>query len=135
MAKKKKILIIEDNPRIYDEFFTSLKQKYDISVSNSLESAYRMLGIYHFDLTILDVMLKPINPSVNYYRAGFEFYFSHIKLKYPLMRVIFWSSLMEDTINIFFMEKGGVPPNVHIVSKNLYPNEFKYFVDSIISSK
>lgn len=139
MAKKKKILIIDDNPRIYDNFINVLREEYDISVSDNLISATRQFEMFHFDLVIIDIMMSPHGlglKTTNAYHTGLNFYHNYIRLQYPDLIVVFWSALSNNTIIKYFSDKGGVPKNLHYVDKYDYTqDEFKSFVRSILPPK
>lgn len=139
MAKKKTILVIDDNPHIYVDFINVLKGEYEISVSSNLVSATKNLERFHYDLVIIDIMMSPEGMELEIadeYRAGLNYYYFHIREKYPDMMVIFWSAFSNNSINKYFANKGGIPENIHYIDKYVYtPDEFERFVKSILFPK
>lgn len=138
MEKKKKILIIEDNPQCCEDHINVLKQKYDVSVTFSIYSAVRHLKLYYFDLVIVDIMMPTYGLDYkNEYTAGLDFYYLHIRLNYPSMKVLAWSAA-SSLFYSYIEGKGGEKefPNLYFVEKNFFSlEEFKTKVEQILSTK
>lgn len=136
MARKKKILLIDDNIDCYDDCVEILKKHYDVSIAPTLMVAEVYLVRNHYDLAIIDIMMPIYGHNQEYkneYRVGFDFYCLRIRKKHPNMITVFWSALDSVTILDYFNELGGKPTNVYIVDKIVYHiEEFEDFFLSIL---
>ncbi len=58
--ERKKILIIEDQPEMNPRIIAKVKELYDITIANSVNSVNNYFNLHRsFDLIILDIMLPP----------------------------------------------------------------------------
>lgn len=136
MEKKKKILIIDDNPLIVEDFLFPLREDYDILVNCSVKHSSRLLELNHYDLIILDIMMPASFVTKNEYTAGFDYYSFYLRTNHPEIKVVFWSGLTYDTFIHYFADKGKIPANVYFLQKKYWDiNHLKEFVDFIFSKK
>jgi CheY-like chemotaxis protein len=92
--QKKKILIIEDQPEMNPRIIAKLKDHYDVTIANSVNSVLNYLkkGL-NFELIFLDIMLPPypykLDETNNGLETGWVLYQKELKDK--SIKIILWS--------------------------------------------
>jgi response regulator of citrate/malate metabolism len=92
---KLKILIIEDQPEMNPRSIGRLKDHYEVTIANSVNSVrnYLRTGL-NFELIFLDIMLPPypykLDETNNGLETGWVLY--QKELKYKNVKIILWSS-------------------------------------------
>lgn len=112
MEKRKRILLVEDNPLSYRHIINPLRERYEVTIAFSLREAERLLMFKVYDLLIVDMMMPTAQfNEFQEFHAGLVFYDTYIRIKFPEMPTIIWS-VINDGFEDYKNKKRDLGENV-----------------------